>query len=71
MRRGSDVLPILRSYSVPAHLFLTTGFVGLTNRWPNHPASAPVFEMLRWSEVEALQRAGMRIESARKADTWR
>jgi peptidoglycan/xylan/chitin deacetylase (PgdA/CDA1 family) len=58
-----EVLPILRSYSVPAHLFLTTGFVGLTNRWPSQPGSAPVFEMLRWSEVEALQRAGMRIEA--------
>ena len=59
----AEALPILRSYSVPAHLFLTTGFVGLTNRWPSQPASAPVFEMLRWSEVEALQRAGMRIEA--------
>src|SRR3984893_14381933 len=35
-----EALPILRSYSVPAHLFLTTGFVGLTNRWPSQPASA-------------------------------
>src|SRR5262249_50111843 len=46
-----EALPILRSYSAPAHLFLTTGFLGVTNRWPSQPASAPVFEMLRWSEV--------------------
>src|SRR6202051_3716135 len=29
----TDALPILRSRCVPAHLFLTTGYVGLTNRW--------------------------------------
>ncbi len=56
-------LPILRDHAVPAHLFLTTGFVGKTNRWPSQPASAPLFEMLRWPEVEALQRAGTRIEA--------
>ena len=56
-------LPILRSHSAPAHLFLTTGFVGTTNCWPGQPRSTPVFEMLRWSEIEALQGMGMRIEA--------
>ncbi len=59
----TEALPILRSHSAPAHLFLTTGFVGGMNRWPSQPRSAPLFEMLRWSEVEALQAAGVRIEA--------
>lgn len=56
-------LPVLRDRAAPAHLFLTTDAVGGTNRWPSQPAGAPTFEMLRWPEVEALQRAGMRIEA--------
>ena len=59
----TEILPILRGYSVPAHLFLTTGVVGATNRWPGQPPYAPLFDMLHWSEIEALQRAGMRIEA--------
>lgn len=59
----TEALPILRSHSAPAHLFLTTGFVGKTNRWPSQPTSTPLFEMLRWPEIEALQAAGMRIEA--------
>jgi peptidoglycan/xylan/chitin deacetylase (PgdA/CDA1 family) len=59
----TEALPILRSHSAPAHLFLTTGVVGLTNRWPSQPRSIPVFEMLRWSEIEVLQEMGMRIEA--------
>ena len=59
----TEALPILRRHSAPAHLFLTTGFVGGMNRWPSQPRSAPLFEMLRWSEVEALQAAGVRIEA--------
>lgn len=60
---STEALPILRSHSSPAHVFLTTGVVGATNRWPSQPPTAPLFEMLRWSEIEALQRAGMRIEA--------
>src|SRR6476620_10135808 len=56
----TEALPILRSHSAPAHLFLTTGFVGMTNCWPGQPRSIPVFEMLRWSEIEALQGMGIR-----------
>jgi peptidoglycan/xylan/chitin deacetylase (PgdA/CDA1 family) len=56
-------LPILRSYSAPAHLFLTTSVVGATNRWRSQPVGAPSFEMLQWSEIAALQEAGVRIEA--------
>jgi peptidoglycan/xylan/chitin deacetylase (PgdA/CDA1 family) len=59
----TEAVSILRSHSVPAHLFLTTGSIGGANRWPTQPRSAPLFEMLRWSEVEALQMTRVRIEA--------
>jgi len=59
----TEALPILRRHGAPAHLFLTTGVVGTTNRWPTQPATAPLFEMLRWREIEALHDAGIQIEA--------
>ena len=59
----TEALPILRSHSAPAHVFLTTGVLGLTNRWPSQPTATPLFEMLRWREIEALQHAGTHIEA--------
>jgi peptidoglycan/xylan/chitin deacetylase (PgdA/CDA1 family) len=59
----TEALPILRSHSAPAHVFLTSGVVGLTNRWPSQPTATPLFEMLRWREIEALQDAGVHIEA--------
>jgi peptidoglycan/xylan/chitin deacetylase (PgdA/CDA1 family) len=56
-------LPLLRDRAIPAHLFLTTGAVGGTNRWPGQPAMARTFDMLRWNEIECLHRAGIRIEA--------
>jgi len=56
-------LPILRDYAVPAHLYLTTGALGKTNRWPTQPEEAPGFDMLNWEEVEHLHEAGVMIES--------
>jgi peptidoglycan/xylan/chitin deacetylase (PgdA/CDA1 family) len=59
----TEALPILRAHGAPSHLFLTTGVVGATNRWPSQPAKAPLFAMLQWSEIETLQREGVRIEA--------
>jgi peptidoglycan/xylan/chitin deacetylase (PgdA/CDA1 family) len=59
----SSALPVLRSYAVPAHLFLTTASVGTDNRWPGQPGAAPAFDMLSWDQVARLYAAGIRIES--------
>src|SRR5262249_39282754 len=59
----TEALPILRKHCVPAHLFLTTNFVGQTNRWPTQSPSAPLFDMLGWSQIDALCSAGIRIEA--------
>jgi peptidoglycan/xylan/chitin deacetylase (PgdA/CDA1 family) len=57
-----NALPILREYQVPAHIFLTTGVIGGDDVWLQQSAKAPSFEMLNWQEVEALHKAGVRIE---------
>jgi peptidoglycan/xylan/chitin deacetylase (PgdA/CDA1 family) len=59
----TEALPILRGHAAPAHLFLTTGVVGMMNRWPSQPSATPLFEMLRWREIEALHDAGIHIEA--------
>ncbi|MGH8548793.1 MAG: polysaccharide deacetylase family protein [Methylococcales bacterium] len=59
----SNALPIMREYGVKAHLFLTTGVVGKTNRWPGNPPLAPEFKMLDWTQIEACHSGGFFIES--------
>ncbi len=59
----SAALPILQAEDAPATLFLSTGRVGLDNRWPGQPASIPTFAMLGWNDVEALASAGVAIEA--------
>ncbi len=56
-------LPILQKHQAPAHLFLTAGLVGRNAKWPYQPAGPVRFEMLDWSQVEALHAAGIRIEN--------
>jgi peptidoglycan/xylan/chitin deacetylase (PgdA/CDA1 family) len=56
-------LPVLSAEGAAATVFLTTGYVGGDNAWPSQPPWAPRFEMLGWSEVEALAAAGWRVES--------
>jgi peptidoglycan/xylan/chitin deacetylase (PgdA/CDA1 family) len=56
-------LPVLREYGVPAHVFVTTGVIEQGHPWPRQPASIPSFDMLDWQQLEALQAAGVAIES--------
>jgi len=56
-------LPVLRRYNLPAHIFLTTGFVGHTNSWPTQPLGSDVHEMLSWDEVLDCFKSGFSIDS--------
>lgn len=58
-----NALPILSDMHVPAHLYLTTGYVGGENRWPTQPSGAPAFEMMDWYEIAACVKGGMYIEN--------
>lgn len=55
-------LPILRRYDAPAHIFLTTGYVGKRNDWPTQPKSARTQEMLNWRDIDVCIASGVRIE---------
>ena len=59
----TEGLPILRDFSVPAHLYLTTNSIGKNNRWPTQPKDAPGFDMLTWEQVEKLHEAGVYIDA--------
>ena len=56
-------LPVLKEYAVPAHLFLTSGVVGKTNRWPGNSSAAPKYAMMDWDQIEACHSAGIRIDA--------
>lgn len=56
-------LPILKDFTVPAHLYLTTGAVAKTNRWATQPEDAPDFNMLNWDEIEQLHDSGVIIDA--------
>ncbi len=56
-------LPVLRDAGAPAHLFLTTGRIGLDNRWDSQPTGTAALDLMDWGGVEACAAGGMTIES--------
>lgn len=59
----SNALPILKTYEVPCHLFLTTSTIGKTNQWSTQPKNAPVFDMMNWAELEKFHECGATIDA--------
>jgi len=55
--------PVLQRYGFPATVFVISGYCGGRNNWPTQPRNAgiPMLELMRWSEVEQVARAGIRI----------
>ncbi|MDP3659122.1 polysaccharide deacetylase family protein [Phenylobacterium sp.] len=60
---AQNAAPVLKDFDAPAHLFLTTATAGGDNRWPGQPASAPLYQMMSWPQIEALPAAGVMIEA--------
>jgi peptidoglycan/xylan/chitin deacetylase (PgdA/CDA1 family) len=56
-------LPVLRDAGVPAHLYLTTGYVGRDNQWPSQGKHAIRMPLMDWSEVQACADGGMLVEN--------
>ncbi|MEM7541683.1 MAG: polysaccharide deacetylase family protein [Pseudomonadota bacterium] len=56
-------LPLLHGHGMPAHLFLTTGAVGKSNRWATQPEGTPTLEMMSWDDLARCQEGGIAIES--------
>lgn len=57
-----EALPIFRDRKIPAHVFVVSNWVGRDNRWPSQPTGAPPLRLMDWDQLEAMQRAGFRIE---------
>lgn len=57
----ANALPILKDFRAPAHMFLTTGEIGVRGIRPGY-SNIPSIEMLDWNEVEALHMAGVHME---------
>lgn len=55
--------PVLSRHAAPATLFLTTGYVGRTNRWPSQAAEAPAMPLMDWDGVRSLSAAGWSIQA--------
>ncbi len=58
-----NALPVLKDYSFPAHIFLTSAVVGKTNEWPGNPPLAPKYPMMNWNQIEACHAAGIHIDA--------
>lgn len=56
-------MPILRDRNLPAHVFVISKWVGGDNRWPGQPDNATPFKLMNWNQLEAIQKAGFRIEA--------
>ena len=55
--------PVLQRFRFPATVFIVSGYCGQQNNWPSQPKNngIPAADLLRWSEVEELARAGIEI----------
>jgi peptidoglycan/xylan/chitin deacetylase (PgdA/CDA1 family) len=55
--------PVLQRLRFPATVFVVSGYCGGQNNWPSQPKNngIPAADLLRWSEVEELARAGIEI----------
>jgi peptidoglycan/xylan/chitin deacetylase (PgdA/CDA1 family) len=58
-------LPVLQKHRLPATVFVVSGYCGGRNDWPTQPRSGgiPSAELMSWSEVEEVSRAGIEIGS--------
>lgn len=58
----TNALPILSTYSFPATIYITTGYVGASSRWLQ-PLGEGNRRMLTWAQVREVDAAGMECGS--------
>ena len=62
----SQAFPVLSEYSFCATVFLVTDFCGKYNDWSGNPVELPRSELLSWSDIKALNDAGIEFGSHTK-----
>lgn len=60
---ASEAAPLLRTLGAPATLFVATGQLGKTNRWPGQDPSVPAFPTMSWDAVRRVAEQGFAVES--------
>ena len=57
--------PVLQQYRSPATVFVVSDYCGRRNDWPTQPKGSgiPAAELMSWSEVQEISRAGIEIGS--------
>jgi peptidoglycan/xylan/chitin deacetylase (PgdA/CDA1 family) len=57
--------PVLQRYGFPATVFVVSGYCSGRNDWPTQPrhTGVPLLELMHWSAVEEVSRAGIDIGS--------
>jgi peptidoglycan/xylan/chitin deacetylase (PgdA/CDA1 family) len=55
--------PVLQRHGFPATVFVISEFCGRRNDWASQPRNngIPIFDLMRWSEVEQVARSGITI----------
>jgi len=58
-------LPVLQEYNFPATVFAVSGYCGRQNTWPSQQQRpfVPALDLMSWSEVEEISKAGVSIGS--------
>ncbi len=56
-------LPLLADLQVPALMYVVSGWVGRTNRWPTQGSEAPEFQLMSWEQLRELQAGGIELGS--------
>lgn len=57
----TDALPVLSDYRMRATVFLVPGFCGSRSAWDRQPESHLSRELMSWSRIEEIRRAGMEL----------
>lgn len=52
-------LPALAEFGLPATVFIVSRYCGGRNDWPSQPRGLPCLDLMSWSELEELARAGI------------
>ena len=57
--------PVLQRHGFPSTVFVVSGYCGGRNDWPTQPRNTgiPMIELMLWSEVAEVSRAGVEIGS--------